>query len=167
LQVADLASHLRFRNLPGGGSRRPFRFGRLEVRWCPVQHPGGCSAYRIDEPDTGGSCVIATDVEWSLASPELQRAFREFCVWPGPPDILLLDGQYDPGEYRKRRGWGHSTWKQSADVARAVGARRLLVTHHDPGKNDRRLALTAKKLDTYCPGARLAREGVILNTGRR
>src|SRR5207244_12139878 len=33
-------------------------------------------------------------------------------------------------------GWGHSTVEYATDVARAAGARRLALFHHDPGHDD-------------------------------
>jgi len=58
--------------------------GQLEVRVCPVDHPGGCLAWRIDEPSSGASLVFATDMEWRLASPQQQKTFQDFCSRPKP-----------------------------------------------------------------------------------
>jgi phosphoribosyl 1,2-cyclic phosphodiesterase len=163
LQVSDLASHVSFRELPAV-SRTGLRYGGLRIRWCPVQHPGGCTAYRVDEPATGASCVIATDVEWSLSSAAERRAFAALSR---RADLLLFDGQYTPVEYPPRRGWGHSTWPEAVALARAVGAKKLLITHHAPANDDRRLAAIEKKVIAAWPAARLARQGAVYRLGRR
>ena len=136
LQVEDLASHVHFGTLDGESSKSPVRYGGLEIRWCAVQHPGGSTAYRIDEPSTGGSVVVATDIEWAKASPAIQRDFLCLCREPGPVSLLLMDGQYTTEDYAGHEGWGHSTGAEGAEIARQVGASRFLEIHHAPVNED-------------------------------
>ena len=39
----------------------PAEIGGLRVSWQSVAHPDGCVSYRVDEPATGASVVVATD----------------------------------------------------------------------------------------------------------
>jgi phosphoribosyl 1,2-cyclic phosphodiesterase len=165
LQVEHLESNITFKRLVGEIPDEPFEHGALRIRWCPVRHPGGCTAYRIDEPATGESCVIATDVEWQESSDQEKRWLRELCAGPRPASVLVMDGQYTPEEYEKYRGWGHSTWKDAADLARETGVERLLVTHHAPYNNDDALMLMDRKLGKHLSIASMARERTVFSPG--
>lgn len=159
VQLEASAARLTFSSLGDTPQRDPLIMGELEVRWCPVNHPGGCTAYRLDEPATGASMVLATDMEWQISSPREREAFIEFCLSPGPPDLLIADGQYTNDNYPSHRGWGHSTWQDALDVAAAVRARRLLVTHHCPSMNDAALDRIDAALRGGNGNAALARQG--------
>ncbi len=163
LQVEHLESLIRFSRLPDPVSREPFAHGSLQVRWCPLRHPGGCTAYRIDEPATGESFVIATDVEWAESTKEEKNLLLELCSGPTPASVLVMDGQFTPAEYEKYRGWGHSSWKDAADVAREVKCGRLLVTHHAPYYDDLALKEIDMRLGKYLPAGSLARERTVIS----
>lgn len=162
LQLDAMAARLRFHHLPVAVSRAPLRHGGLEIRWAPLHHPAGCTAYRLDEPATGGALVFATDVEWPLASAEERRRFIVWARDPGPPSALFFDGQYTPEDYPRFQGWGHSRWSDAVEVGRAIGARRLFVIHHDPDRDDRALQRIERALRRVWPGARAARQGEMI-----
>ncbi len=156
LQVEDLASHVRFKTLDGETSRAPLHHGKLEIRWCPQHHPGGSTAYRIDEPSSGASVVIATDLEWAESTAAEQAALLKLA---DHASLLIMDGQFTPEEYAEHHGWGHSTWKECCDVARRVAAQKLLISHHAPWRNDECLENVEDDVRVCCPPAGLAREG--------
>ncbi len=120
--------------------------GQLEVRVCPVAHPGGCLAWRIDEPATGSSVVFATDMEWSAASAEQRKDFQSFCSKPKPVSTLIMDGHFSGDELTPRTGWGHSTLKEVAAVGVEVGASQIGVTHHAPENDDETLGERSTRL---------------------
>ncbi len=168
LQIDNIPARVEFRDLPETSASGPLSRGSLKVRWTPLHHPGGSTAYRFDEPATGASFVFATDVEWRQSSPAEQEALIKLCREPGPCGLLAFDGQYGEGEYPRFRGWGHSTRLDAVEAARASGARRLLVTHHDPGNDDRTLAAAEEDLAGVFRSARFAREGMTVRLpGRR
>jgi len=136
----------------------PLRLGSLEVRWCPVEHEGGCVAYRVDEQGSG-AIVFATDVEWAAAGEDLRREFLRFCRAPTPATLLCFDGTYTPAEYPAHRGWGHSTWPEAVAVARAAGIPMLRILHHAPEHDDATLDAIERELRVEFPGGALAREG--------
>lgn len=160
LQVEHLAAHVRFLCLPGALSAQAWPRGGLRIRWCPVPHPGGCTAYRVDEPASGRSVVIATDMEWPAATPEGIAAFLHLCRDPNPASLLVMDGQYDRASYEAHRGWGHSAWEDGVEVAERAGVERLLITHHDPALDDEQLAERERRVLLAWPQASLAREGM-------
>lgn len=165
LQIDNLDARVEFRTLAGAASRRPLKHGALEIRWAPMHHPGGCTAYRVDEPSSGASFVFATDGEWKEFSPEEKEAFRRLCAEPGPPGLLVFDGQFSAENYEKFRGWGHSTWSDAVEAARAAGAPRLLITHHAPENDDLYLDGIEAELRKLMPAARLGRGGMEIGLG--
>ena len=54
-------------------------------------------------------------------------------------DVLILDSQYDVTEYQHHHGWGHGCVKDSVRLAISAGVKRLVLFHHDPNHNDRRI----------------------------
>ncbi|MEI6235419.1 MAG: MBL fold metallo-hydrolase [Planctomycetota bacterium] len=102
-----------------------------------LNHPGGCFGYRIEEhrPDGIKTFVMATDNEHlPEINPSLQTLAKD-------ADILLYDGQYTLDEYEgfagpPKRGWGHSTFVHGIREAKAANVKRLLLTHHDPLRDD-------------------------------
>ena len=136
LQVEDLKATIRYHELPGQISHEPYHCGGIEVRWCPLHHAGGCSAYRFDEPATGGSLVIATDTEWGLSTPEERAALEALIATPHPARLLIMDGQYRDETIAAHRGWGHSTWQEVVALAERLDVPHTLVTHHDPAADE-------------------------------
>jgi phosphoribosyl 1,2-cyclic phosphodiesterase len=64
---------------------------------------------------------------------------RELLDFVRGADILLHDAMYTDQEYEKRRGWGHSTFRQAVRLAEEAEVRRLLFFHHDPERSDEEL----------------------------
>lgn len=51
-------------------------------------------------------------------------------------DVLITDSSYTVEEYPAKKGWGHGTFDSSIQMAKAVGAKRLYCTHHEPTRSD-------------------------------
>lgn len=52
-------------------------------------------------------------------------------------DLVVADCQYTPEEYREtKRGWGHSSWDYCLDWMKQSGAKKMVLTHHDPTRSD-------------------------------
>src|SRR5690606_26159503 len=120
----------------------------------------GCLGYRVDAD--GRSFVYATDVEISLATltREVARRFEG-------ADALALDAMYTRDEYAgthgvSKRGRGHSTNVDAAQVAAACDARRLLLFHHDPAHNDEQVEAMAEEARNHFEASEPARENKTL-----
>jgi ribonuclease BN (tRNA processing enzyme) len=128
----------------------PVELGGLRVSWQPVAHPDGCLAYRVDEPATGASVVVATDVEWQLMTPRAQDAFALFAHGT---DLLVFDAQFLPAEYAAHKGWGHSIWTDAVDAARRCGTHKLWLMHYEPSRTDGELDAMAAEAAAMLKGA--------------
>ena len=128
----------------------PVEAGGLRVTWRSVAHPDGCVAYRVEEPATGASVVVATDLEWPLMTPPAQD---EFAVFARGADLLVFDAQYLPAEYPAHKGWGHSAWPDAVAAARRCGARKVWLMHHAPARADAELDAMAAEAAAAFAGA--------------
>jgi phosphoribosyl 1,2-cyclic phosphodiesterase len=136
-------------------------FGKASVFSCGNNHPGGSIAYKIIEKKK--SFIYMTDNELGLDSADAfpMEQFIEFCRGV---DILVHDAQYTPHEYKTlTKGWGHSTYEQCAHLATQAGVKKLVLFHHDPEHDDRKVddmlaktQILLKKLGgrTRCTSAR-------------
>ena len=120
----------------------PMDVGALQVSWQAVAHPDGCVSYRVDEPETGASVVVATDIEWAMMTPQEQESFVRFAK---EADLLVFDSHYLPSEYAAHKGWGHSTWMDALGVARQAGVQKVWLMHHAPSRTD--VALDAMAIE--------------------
>lgn len=158
-QLHMLPANPEFETLDASRSDKVLRHGALEIRWCAVHHPGGCLAYRVDEPGTGHSVLIATDIEWALSTEEERAAFLKLCAQPSPVRWLAFDGHFTPENYPAHVNWGHSTWRDGAEITRCAGVEKLVIIHHAPNQRDDGLLSLEQQLDRECPGAVFGRQG--------
>ena len=124
VDFSAMSAKRKFRELEGGES---FLVGENKVtaRW--LNHPQGCLGFRIETP--AGTIVYATDNE--PGDPALEKSLRELAAGA---DIFVNDAQFTPSQLATtRKGWGHSSWKEGVNIAREVGAKTLVLFHHDPG----------------------------------
>ncbi len=130
----------------------------VAVRTAPLNHPGGGLAYRLEHGER--AVVNACDTEHRPDGPDPDLA--PLCQ---QADLLIHDAQYLPEEYPERVGWGHATYEAAAALALHAGVERLVLTHHDPARDDLALARLERDARQLFPGARAAREGDILELG--
>jgi len=125
------------------------------VNWCPVWHPQQCLAYKIEIP--GLSVVVGTDREPGNA--EMDGLFLDFIQGC---DFLVYDAEYTPEELDTHRGWGHGTWQDAVQNARAADVGQLILSHHNRRRTDPEIdALLAAAQDAL-PGVRAASQNMVL-----
>jgi phosphoribosyl 1,2-cyclic phosphodiesterase len=134
LDFRDVPADVSFHDLPW----RTWTLEGISLTASLVLHPGPTAGFRID---TGSSTIAYL--------PDHEPALAGFAGRPPEwisggmlahdADLLLHDAQYFEHEYDERIGWGHSSVPDAVAFAQAVGARRLVLFHHDPGHSDRTL----------------------------
>jgi len=133
--------------------------GEAQVTAIELNHPGGNLGYRIDY--RGKSLVYATDIEHGTDVDERLAAFAK------DTDVLIYDAMYTDDEYLgkvgpPKTGWGHSTWQASIKAARAAHARKLVLFHHDPTRDDEGMEALLRAVKRFRPEAIAARESQVL-----
>lgn len=126
----------------------------IQTMW--LNHPQGCMGFRIECKN--GILVYATDNE-----PGDERFDKNLRQLAEGADILIYDSQYLPEEYEARkRGWGHSHWREAVNVVMESGAKELVLFHHDPDHTDTCIDSVVKEARNYYPKVRAASEGMEL-----
>lgn len=137
----------------------------LHIRSCPVPHPGGCLAYRIDDIGSGGSLVFATDLEWQKRTKAEETAFLALCREPRPAEVLVIDAHFARANEKAFAGWGHSSWEDCLEIAQSTGIARVILGHHAPDAEDRILRGVEQQVKSRSPAGLLARAGQWLTIG--
>jgi phosphoribosyl 1,2-cyclic phosphodiesterase len=151
VNFADVPARLNFAQLK---SER-VKIGNVSVESFPLNHPQGAYGYRIEAD--GKSIVYATDLEHGDG--RLDRILRDHAAGA---DVLIYDAQYNDEEYASHRGWGHSTWREAARVARDAGVGKLFLFHFDPVHTDARVAESERLAAAEFEAACAAREGAVV-----
>jgi phosphoribosyl 1,2-cyclic phosphodiesterase len=113
---------------------------------------GGSYGFRIEDETV--SLVVCTDVE------HINGIDENIVNLAKDTDLLIHDGQYTADEYKKFKGWGHSSWEQAVEVAIRANVKKLIITHHDPDHNDDFLDSMEKACQELFPNSIFAKEGM-------
>lgn len=116
------------------------------------KYPGGSYGFRLE--DEGLSLVICTDLE------HIDGIDQHVVDFAKDADLLIHDGQYTAEEYKKFKGWGHSTWEHAVEVAIRANAKKLIITHHHPDHDDDFLDSLEKECQKVFPNSLFAKEGM-------
>lgn len=141
VSLDQFAATVRFHDLVEGS----FTIGDVRVTARYLNHPALTLGYRLEAD--GVVLVYATDHEphsRALASGDasaLAGEDRRHVEFLTGADLLIHDAQYTAAEYREKIGWGHSPVGSVVAAARAAGAQRLVLFHHDPLRDDAALDL--------------------------
>jgi len=101
-----------------------------------LNHPGGGSAYKIDE--NGASLAYVTDNE--LDPPYTASTnYDQWVNYLHGVDVLIHDAQYTEDDMPHKHGWGHSLLSQVRQLATDAEVGTLVMFHHDPDRSDSQL----------------------------
>ncbi len=156
VDMSAMSAKRKFKEVDGGES---FKVGenKITARW--LNHPQGCLGFRIETP--AGAVAYATDNEPGDA--KLDESLRELAAGA---DIFINDAQFTPEQLETtRKGWGHSSWREGAKVARQMGAKTLVLFHHDPDSTDRMVDSILKQAREEFDSVFAASEGMVITLG--
>ncbi len=122
-------------------------------------HPGGVLIYRIEW--RGKVLVYATDTEGYVGTDHRLAKFAQGA------DLLIHDAQYADEHYNgcmvgfpATQGWGHSTAAMAIEVAQSAGAKRLVLTHHEPQYEDETIQAIERRARDCFPNLQAGFEGL-------
>ena len=154
--VEDFCADIRFCRIGRDGLNIPD--SPVSVRVLDVPHPNGGSAFRIDwqKLDEKKSIVYATDCELDGQVGASLQAFA------AGAQLLIVDAQYTDEEYVMFRGYGHSTMRGAAQLAKQCGVAQCLLFHHAPQHTDQQLAAWEAEIKKDYPNICFAKEGSVI-----
>jgi phosphoribosyl 1,2-cyclic phosphodiesterase len=161
IDLREVPAQVTFHDVP----REPWTVDGTRLVADLVAHPGPTVGFRI-ETETS-SFAYLPDHEPALAGiADRSRDWISGAAIADDVDLLLHDAQYFEDEYEERIGWGHSSVADAVAFAQVVGARRLVLFHHEPLHTDgslERLEARARSLaDGNEDWSALAREGMVV-----
>jgi phosphoribosyl 1,2-cyclic phosphodiesterase len=165
--LSDLPAELAWREV-GDGEVVVVPGGLVRAREVP--HVGRTLGYRVE--CDGAVIAYLGDHQAPLAgdgppagASSIQQAALELA---DGADLLVHDAQYTEAEFEVKAHWGHSTVGYAIEVARAAGARRLALFHHDPTHDDDMLDQMGRDAETAAGGELevvMAAEGLAIKLG--
>ena len=159
VDLGYLSSKIEFKTLVDN----QIRIGQTRFIARKLVHPNGVLGYRIEDGEH--SVCIATDCE----HPSDGTIDQNLLELARNVDLLVFDGQYTPQEYAPHRhnlegpgkqGFGHSTPQEGVRAAKAAGAKKLVITHHDPLHDDKFLREIESEIQNLYSETLFAREGM-------
>jgi len=112
----------------------PFSIGPAAITFKKMNHPGESYSYAIT--CNGKRFIYATDTELSAADFAPDEANTGFFK---DADVIVLDSQYTLGEAIEKYNWGHTAFSLAVEFAANWGIKHLILFHHDPTYDDRKL----------------------------
>jgi phosphoribosyl 1,2-cyclic phosphodiesterase len=162
IDLQDTPAKVEFHDVPN----EPWTIGTARLSATLVVHPGPTVGYRIDAD--GSSVAYIPDHEPALAG--IEDRTRDWISGGSiaeDVDLLLHDAQYFEHEYDEKLGWGHSSVAGAVAFADAVGAKRLVLFHHDPTHSDETMEELEEQAREIDRGDEepptVAREGMVLD----
>jgi len=150
VDMSEMAAHRNFYDIEE--DRIAFDACVVQSMW--LNHPQGCLGFRVETNDK--VVVYATDNE--PGHPVFDKNVRQLAEGA---DVLIYDAQYLPEEYEaKKRGWGHSHWREAVNIVMESGAKELVLFHHDPDHDDVLVDNVVKQAREHYPKVRAASEGM-------
>ncbi|MBW2622813.1 MAG: MBL fold metallo-hydrolase [Deltaproteobacteria bacterium] len=118
--------------------------GDTTIRCKEMLHPGRSYSYRIEAE--GKVFVYATDSEFPNLNQSTVQTYLDFF---SQADALIFDAQYTWSEAVEKVGWGHSTNYRGVELAVEAGVKRLILFHHEPMYDDKKLMEIVEKTQTF------------------
>ena len=133
--------------------QKEMHYGTMSFTYSNVHHPGVTYGYRIKVGDK--TILYVSDNECLFLEKSINQRYEEFSAEEQElfddmkqeeyqaeldlikgADILIHDAQYTPEDYVKKRGWGHSCYIDTVNLAIDAGVKTLYLYHHDPNYDD-------------------------------
>ncbi len=121
------------------------------IESCEMNHPGRSFGYSITHENKKFVYLSDNEFEhWQLT---------KLCDFCENSDIILWDGMFTDKDLIDKKGWGHSSIEQGVEFFNKINCKKMLITHHAPGRTDYDL----DKINSELPdGIELAYSGMII-----
>lgn len=147
VKFSDLRANITWDHLNEGDRE----IAGVRIRTFDQVHTGGSLAFSLEAHDL--KIVYATDNEIDQrverveadSNGSLRRIAQAQVDFVRDADLLIADGQYTDDEYAKHKGWGHPSITTLVDLAVQANVKLLVVTHHDPDRNDKDVDVLIKQ----------------------
>jgi len=110
-----------------------YELGTMKIIPIALSHPNQGTGFKFVQD---GKCfVFLTDNELGYRH-EGGLDYQQYLDFCRGADLLIHDAEYKEEEYKKTRGWGHSTYNDALKLALDAGAKKLGLFHHNQERFD-------------------------------
>lgn len=168
----QLGATIRYHDLVEGS----FTVGDVQIIARYLNHPALTLGYRLQVD--GATVAYCCDHEPHAAAAasgdmEITAHDRRHVEFLESADLVIHDAQYTARDFPEKIGWGHSSAEYVVRVCREAGVKKVILTHHDPTRDDdalekivgnlrRQAEQTQSPLEIFA-----AAEGMVLNLEAR
>lgn len=148
-------------------AEQTYQVDGLEVLARVIPHKGGTTfGFRVDDGRTSFAYLSDHMPQVFGDGPDGWGEYHDAaCVLAHDVDLLIHDAQYTAEELPTRGAFGHAAAEYAVGLARAAGARQVLLFHHDPERTDDQIdAIVARFGESPIP-VRAAVEGATIALG--
>ncbi len=129
------------------------QLNNVKISCSEHNHPNGATSFKISINNF--NIVYTTDCEHPNSN--LNKDVIRFAK---NSDILIHDSHFTPSDLVSHEGWGHSSWKQAADVAMQANVKNLFLFHFSPEYSDSKIEKIENEAKTYFSNTTAARQGL-------
>ncbi|MBI5491950.1 MAG: MBL fold metallo-hydrolase [Deltaproteobacteria bacterium] len=129
IELEDINARITFL----GMGHKSYSIGSVKIETIPLSHPNQGVGYRLEED--GKSFVFLTDNELNYRHP-YGLEYRDYVKFSRGADLLYHDAEYSREEYRETKGWGHSVYLDTVDLALDAGVKALGLFHQNQERSD-------------------------------
>ncbi|TAN39620.1 MAG: MBL fold metallo-hydrolase [Nitrospirae bacterium] len=110
-----------------------FHIGSMEVTPIVLSHPNQSIGYKFRED--GRTFVYMTDNELGFRHPGgLDHV--DYVAFASQADLLFHDAEYTEEEYRTKKMWGHTEYRDALMLAMDAGIKKFGLFHHNQERTD-------------------------------
>lgn len=175
IREAELRAAIDYQTLTAG---EPMALDDAVVTPLQLNHPVIDFGYRIDcngksvfftgDHEPWRNSLAPEDEGWAVAEQKVKAQQAGLDAALAGLDVLIVDSSYTDAEYPAKIGWGHGTLEGNIAWARRIGAKKLILTHHEPTRSDDELERIFSAAQENCghrPGSAGEPEIVLAHEG--
>jgi len=129
VELEDINGDVHFREIVG----KAIQIGSASVETIALNHTNEGVGYKIT--DNGKTFVFLTDNELTHEH-EGGASLEEYIEFSRGVDLLFHDAEYTPEDYKHTKGWGHSVYIDTVNMAIEAGVKTLGLFHHNQDRTD-------------------------------
>ncbi len=138
IELEDISAKITFL----GMGHKNYTINSINITTVPLSHPNQGVGYRLEED--GKSFVFLTDNELTYRHP-IGLDYKDYAAFANNADILFHDAEFSRREYRLTKGWGHSVYVDTVNLALDAGVKTLGLFHHNQERTDKEVDMIEKK----------------------
>lgn len=105
----------------------------MTITSIPLSHPNQGVGYKFQED--GKSFVFLTDNELTYRHHGGLR-FEDYRRFSANADLLIHDAELTEKEYKTKKSWGHTVYKDALRLALEAGVKKFGLYHHNQERSD-------------------------------